>query len=449
LPDAPARNSPSARADTGFNARNQARAWADSFTPRAGAGSGAAMTAARRLALMAVLTLAIIAGGVGLAWLLNPYGATSSRLVNPIFRKIKYDRLATPYLLRELRPETLLIGSSRVRMGMRIEQGERDGVMNAAILGATLPQLEKIINVALLNPRLKRIVWGVDFCIFNSTWNAADPYFDARIANSPRARIEDTLLSLNALGDGFDLLKRAWRGRARLAPTMVAPAPWPMALICREYAIDRDNGLDLTPAKLIALQLNETIHMYDPYRFSPAMTAGFRKTVAKIRAHHVELILFTPPMSEYELELIRQSGAWGDFEKFKRTIAAVAPFVDYGAYNPMAPRDELYLQVIHFKADAGFQMLRRLLGMPTAACDDDARAVEDSGIAVNAENIEDALARERRMRDEAVNAPNKYSLAAARAAAELRAEQAAEAKPAAGNGESAPRKALALPSALD
>ncbi len=393
------------------------------------------MTAARRLALMAVLTLAIIAGGAALAWLLNPYGATSSRLINPIFRKIKYDRLATPFLLRESRPATLLIGSSRVRMGMRIEQGERDGVMNAAILGATLPQLEKIIDVALLNPRLKRIVWGVDFCIFNSTWNAIDPYFNARIANRPRARIEDTLLSLDALGDGFDLLKRAMRGRARLAPTTVAPAPWPMALICREYAIDRNHGLDLTPAKLIALQLDETIHMYDPYRFSPAMAASFRKIVAKIRAHHVELILFAPPMSEYELELIRQSGAWGDFEKFKRTIATAAPFVDYGAYNPMAPRDELYLQVIHFKADAGFQMLRRLLGMPTAACNDDARAVAESGIAVNAENIEDVLARERRMRDEAVNSPGKYSSAAARAVAKLRAGQAAGIKPAAGTGE--------------
>jgi hypothetical protein len=426
------------------------------FTPRAGSaarrragtGSGAAMTAARRLVLMAVLTLAIVAGGVGLAWLLNPYGATSSRLINPIFRKIKYDRLATPYLLRESRPETLLIGSSRVRMGMRIEQGERGGVMNAAILGATMPQLEKIIDVALLNPRLKRIVWGVDFCLFNSTWNADDPYFDARIANSARARIEDTLLSLDALGDGFDLLKRAWRGRARLAPTMAAPAPWPMALICREYVIDRNDGLDLTPAQLIALQLNETIHMYDPYRFSPAMTAGFRESVAKIRAHHVELILFTPPMSEYELELIRQSGAWSDFEKFKRTIAAVAPFVDYGAYNPMAPRDELYLQVIHFKADAGFQMLRRLLGMPTAACNDDARAVEDSGIAVNAENIEDALARERRMRDEAATSPNKYSLAAARAVAKLRADEAGAGQ-AAETGVKASRKGLALPGALD
>lgn len=406
------------------------------------------MTAARRLVLMAVLTLAIVAGGVGLAWLLNPYGATSSRLINPIYRKIKYDRLATPYLLRESRPETLLIGSSRVRMGMRIEQGERDGVMNAAILGATMPQLEKIIDVALLNPRLKRIVWGVDFCLFNSTWNADDPYFDARIANRARARIEDTLLSLDALGDGFDLLKRAWRGRARLAPTMVAPAPWPMALICREYVTDRADGLDLTPAQLIALQLNETIRMYDPYRFSPAMTADFRKTVAKIRAHHVELILFTPPMSEYELELIRQSGAWGDFEKFKRTIAAVAPFVDYGAYNPMAPRDELYLQVIHFKADAGFQMLRRLLGMPTAACNDDARAVEDSGIAVNAENIEGVLARERRMRDEAATSPNKYSLAAARAVAKLRADEAGAGQ-AAETGVKASRKGLALPGALD
>ncbi len=393
------------------------------------------MTAARRLLLMAGLTLAMIAAGGALAWLLNPYGATSSRLINPIFRKIKYDRLGTPFLLREARPETLLVGSSRVQMGMRIEQGERTGVMNAAIQGATLAQLEKIIDVALMNPRLKRIVWGVDFFAFNSTWNANDPNFNARIEDRLGARIEDTLLSLDALGDGFDLLKRAMRGHGRLAPTMAAPAPWPMPLICREYVIDRNDGLDLTPAKLVALQLGEIIRLYDPYRFSPAMLAGFRQTVAKIRAHHVELILFAPPMSEYELELIRQTGAWDDFENFKRALAATAPFVDYAAYNPMAPRDELYLQVIHFKADAGFQMLRRMLGTPTAACTGDARAVEESGIAANAENIEEVLARERRMRDEAVKSPSKYAWAAGFAVAKLRADRAAGIKPAAGAGE--------------
>ena len=107
---------------------------------------------------MFALTSALIAGGIALTWLLNPLGATRSRFIDSIFRKIKRERVATPYLLRITQPQTLLLGSSRVLMGMRIEQGERNGVMNAALTGATFEQISQIVDVALRNPQLKRII---------------------------------------------------------------------------------------------------------------------------------------------------------------------------------------------------------------------------------------------------------------------------------------------------
>jgi len=364
---------------------------------------------------MFALTGVLIAGGIALTWLLNPFGATRSAFIDPIFRKVKRERLATPYLLRTARPETLLLGSSRVLMGIRIEQGYRDGVMNAAIKGATLSQISRIVDVALQNPRLKRIVWGVDFFAFSTHWIADDPNFDARIADNPEVRLEDTLLSLDALGDGFDLFKRSLRGRARLTASMKAGVPWPMELICDQYVTDREDGLDLgTPAQ-IALQMRQIMYLYRRYEFSPAQAAIFRDTVNRIRARNVELLLFVPPMSEYELELIRQSGHWGDLEKFKRAIAAIAPFYDFAAYNGMAPRDEFYLQVIHFKSAPGHQILRLLLGTDSAPCNDDARIVAQSAIRADAASIDRVLATENRMRDEAISRDSRYSRAAAEA----------------------------------
>lgn len=369
----------------------------------------------RRLLLMVVLTAVLIAGGIALTWLLNPYGATRSTLIDPIFRKIKQERLATPYLLRVAQPDTVLLGSSRVLMGMRIEQGERDGVMNAAIKGATLSQISRIVDVALLNPRLKRIIWGVDFFAFSTKWNFQDPNFDARIADRPVARLEDTLLSLDALGDGFDLFKRSLRGRGRLTTTMKAAVPWPMGLICDQYVTDRLDGLDVgTPAQ-IAIQLRQIMYLYQHYEFSQSQLRIFRDTVARIGARNVELLLFVPPMSEYELELIRQGGHWGDLEKFKRAIAAIAPYYDFAAYNEMAPRDEFYLQVIHFKAAPGHQIMRRLLGLDTSACNDDARIVAHSAQPIDAASIDAILAREAQMRDRAMAQDSRYSRAAAAA----------------------------------
>ncbi len=364
---------------------------------------------------MFALTAVLIVCGIALTWLLNPYGATRSTLIDPIFRKIKQERLATPYLLRVAQPETVLLGSSRVLMGMRIEQGERDGVMNAAIKGATLAQISRIVDVALMNPRLKRIIWGVDFFAFSAKWNFQDPNFDARIADRPIARLEDTLLSLNALGDGFDLFKRSLRGRARLTTTMKAEVPWPMGLICDQYVTDRLDGLDVgTPAQ-IAIQLRQIMYLYQRYEFSQSQLRIFRDTVARIRARKVELLLFVPPMSEYELELIRQGGHWADLEKFKRAIATIAPYYDFAAYNEMAPRDEFYLQVIHFKAAPGHQIMRLLLGTDTSNRNDDARIVAASALWVDAASIDSVLASETQMRDRAAARDSRYSRAAAEA----------------------------------
>ena len=389
----------------------------------------------RRIFLTFVLTGMLIGGGIALTWLLNPYGATRSTFIDPIFRKVKHERLVTPYLLRAAEPDTLLIGSSRVLMGMRIEQGYRDGVMNAAIKGATLSQISQIVNVALQNPRLKRIVWGVDFFAFGTHWKFEDPNFDARIADNPTARLEDTLLSLDALGDGFDFYKRSLRGRARLTPTMKADVPWPMELICDQYVKDRVDGLDVGTPVQIAIQMRQIMYLYRRYEFSSAQRDIFRATVNRIRARNVELLLFVPPMSEYELELIRRSGHWSDLEKFKRAIAAVAPFYDFAAYNGMAPRDEFYLQVIHFKAAPGHQILRLLLGANGDPCNDDARIVAASAIRADAASINDVLATEARMRDEAIKRDSRYSRMAAEAVRFPQAEMAAGSSADSGGGD--------------
>ncbi len=382
--------------------------------------------------MMFALAGVLIAGGIALTWLLNPYGATRSNFIDPIFRKIKRERLATPYLLRVAQPETLLLGSSRVLMGMRIDQGERDGVMNAALKGATLSQISQIVDVALQNPRLKRIIWGVDFFAFGARWKLDDPNFDARIADNPATRLEETLMSLDALGDGFDFYRRALRGRARLTTTMTAAVPWPMKLICNQYVTHRVGGLDVgTPAE-IAVQMRQFMYLYQHYEFSESQLAIFRKTVERIRAHHVELILFLPPLSEYELELIRQTGHWEDFEKFKRTLAAIAPFYDFAAYNAMAQRDEFYLHVIHFKAAPGHQIMRMLIGANTDICDDDARVVAQSWMLADAASIDHVLASEDEMRDRAVAQHSRYSQIAAQAVRYAQSETGAG-----GDGDSA------------
>src|SRR5690242_12768834 len=121
------------------------------------------MAARRRLRLMLIGFFAAL----GIAMLINcavdPWGAWSFHLIPGRYRRVTEERVATPYLLRTAAPQTVLLGSSRVRFGMKIEQEVKDGVQNAALSGSRLREIAKEVKVALRNPNLRRIIWGVEF----------------------------------------------------------------------------------------------------------------------------------------------------------------------------------------------------------------------------------------------------------------------------------------------
>jgi hypothetical protein len=365
---------------------------------------------------MFALTGMLIAGAIWLNYSVNPYGAWRSRLINPIYRDLTGDRAQMPYQLRTTSPEMLLIGSSRVQVGMRIEQGYRDGVLNASLGAATLADLAQIVAIALRNPRLKRIVWGVDFYAFNGRLHHVNPSFEARIALSPDMLVEDSLFGLNAIGDSLDVLQRAIRGRGSLKPTITATVPWPPELICNQFVAQHAHGLAVTKAANIESALAQVQSwFYADYEFSPELAENFRAVVDMARTHKVDVILFVPPMSEYELELIRQGGRWPDFERFKRAVAAVGPLWDFAVYDRLARADDLFLDVLHLKPAAGNAILRIMLGMTPASCEFDAGIVAQSAAQIDAPSIESTLGQERRMRDQTPFDASRYSRAAAAA----------------------------------
>jgi hypothetical protein len=360
---------------------------------------------------MIVLIVVLDVLAMSVNYLVNPYGAWRIALTDPIFRKLTGDRAQMPYQLRTTAPETILIGSSRVQVGMRIEQGYRDGVLNASVGAATMADLAQIIDVALRNPRLKRIVWGVDFYTFSARNRRINQTFEARVALSPSSLIEDSLLSLSALGDSFDVLKRSVRGRRRLPATMASNIPWPNELICEQLAATRAHGLAMVSQTNIEIGLAQ-VHswFYSNYVFAPENAARFREIIERVRAHHVEVILFVPPMSEYELELIRQGGHWIDFERFKHAVAAVAPVWDFAAYNGIAHTDNLFLDVLHLKPAAGNEILRIMLGLGVSPdCGEDAKIIADSAVLLDASSIDALLSQEESARDQAASNTSRYS----------------------------------------
>jgi hypothetical protein len=126
-----------------------------------------------------------------------------------------------------------------------------------------------------------------------------------------------------------------------------------------------------------------------------------------------------PPLSEYELEAIRQNGMWPTFQQWKRDLAAILPYYwDFSGYTQLARTDTMFLDVLHVKPEVGMAILRHLLGQPDSGCPQ-MGVVVDAGLRVDSHNIDQVLALQDQCEHVANAQPNKYSDVASQAITRL------------------------------
>jgi hypothetical protein len=296
---------------------------------------------------------------------------------------------------------------------MRIDQLTANGFVNGGVRAASLRESCAVVQGALANPNLRRIVWGLDFFQFNQGWNPADAEFQRRLSGGAGVVIEDALLSLAALDNGIDDFKRMLRGRARLPITATATVPWPPDTICRQFAAQRGKGLGAMSSEAIVRQI-EILPGYQNYRWSDEFWNLFRATIDQAQRRPVQLILFVPPMSEYELEVIRRGGLWNDFDSWKRHLVTVGPVWDFSGYNQIAQANDFYSDVMHHKPSVGQSLLRNLLGMPPPLCDGIAQTLDAGRVRLERSNIDQAIAAQDRAMMESASDQSRYSQLAAR-----------------------------------
>lgn len=384
------------------------------------------MNSTRRLWMMLLALAALTFAAVTFNFVVNPFGAWRHHLVGNIYYRLRGggpERVMTPYRLRTAHPDTLLLGTSRMLFGMPIEQGYRDGFLNAGLSGGRLPEIEREVHLALKNPRLKRIIWAVDFFTFDQRLGC-NPDTCARLDGNLRLLILDNLLSSEAMDAGFNLLKRAILGRKSLDHKALDPIPWSQDFICKRFHTQAGIGLVNVGENGALHQILSEAPVYEGSICCDEGLALFRSAVAEIKRAGVQLMLFLPPMTQFELEEIRQSGLWPRFQQFKRDLTVSSPYLDFTGYNELARTDNMFLDVVHMKPEVGMTILRRLLGMPDDQCRD-MQIVLGSALWVDRNNIDEILALQDNRERAASMEPNKYAQVVARALAQNHADLAA------------------------
>ena len=205
-------------------------------------------------------------------------------------------------------------------------------------------------------------------------------------------RIKETLLSARALDDSWRVLLRA--GRGRKTGTLTAPVPWPEEVIRARLENPGRPGLDRADDAALKAQLANWVDNYSGYRLSGALRSLFRNAVADVRAAGSEVVVFVPPLSRCELEVIDQTGSWGAFQAWKREILRAGPYWDFSGYGKLDRMDSLFLDVPHVWPAVGHIMLREFLGHGCEGCGEVARIVREAGEWVDTTTIDAHLERQ-------------------------------------------------------
>lgn len=360
-------------------------------------------SAGRRLTLMLVCLAGVLAAVVTTNWIVNPYGVWRTTVVDRAYRLTDAaadetgERLSTPYRIRAEQPGTLLVGSSRVLKGMLVAQSEQDTFLNASLSGATFAELAILLRLATANPRLRRVIWGVDFYAFDERFvGFRHPETRQRLEVDERhvlaLQVRETLVTMRALRDSSRVLARAARGEK--PESLANPVPWPERLIEQRFSRVSRRGLSQAREDTIKRQLHNWVVSYVDYRLSRPQVAVFREAVADLRRTGLEVILFVPPLSSCELETIDQAGEWDTFQHWKRELVGVGSYWDFSGYGKLERSPELFTDVPHFKPEVGQVILRRLLGMDCSGCGKRARTIWDAGVWVDATTADAYLDRQ-------------------------------------------------------
>jgi hypothetical protein len=188
------------------------------------------------------------------------------------------------------------------------------------------------------------------------------------------------------------VLLRAVRGR-KTGP-LTAPVPWPEEVIRASLENPGRPGLDRADDAALKAQLSNWVDNYSDYRPSDALRSVFRNAVADVRAAGTEVVVFVPPLSRCELEVMDQTGSWGAFQTWKRQILVTGPYWDFSGYGKLDRMDSLFLDVPHVWPAVGHIMLREFLGHGCGRCGEVARIVREAGEWVDSTTIDAHLARQ-------------------------------------------------------
>lgn len=321
----------------------------------------------------------------------DPYGVINSpkfigwNSLKP--KKFSNVRLFKAVDITRIQPKTILLGSSRVDIGLDPNHpalSQTKTVYNLGLVGPNMYEVKKYFEHALNNqPQLKTVVIGLDFFMFNQYKQNSGDFEERRliIKNINPKDLLRTTFSINALNSSIetilfniqpdsDYLYNENGMRYVLKPSINASIPGKFKAMT--------NRLKTTPG------------YYHKYSLSNKFLSDLQTIISICKARNIEIKVFISPMHATLLNALKEAGLWSEFENWKREIIALTPVWDFSGYNSITTEtisDEMknYQDSSHYTKLVGNLIINRIFNYQ------EANVPADFGIYVTQKNIDNHI----------------------------------------------------------
>lgn len=347
--------------------------------------------------LLLLLLFTLLCVCISFNYLINPYGIFSHSINNDDKITLKVlERYWKPTALKAIKPNALLLGSSRTRDGFNIDMPyfskSKLNWFNCAVNGGNTIEMYYFYNSATSHNKIEKVLFGLDFFMFNAFHKGRKDlpkylfYKDQKRINAlPSAKtikeFISAILSTKSLKDSFTSLfpnKTCSNEQKQNQYT---------GFVTREFKNVHEklafDSMENAFLKEFWFPAPENKYQFCDYNGLNPLN-NFRNILTNAHKNSIKIVLFISPSHARLWECIYQVGLWQKWEEWKRSIVRINeevamdhnkdPFllIDFSGFHDFSteqiPRSEevlfrdmeYYSDTSHFRFKLGKKILTNI-----------------------------------------------------------------------------------------
>jgi len=306
-------------------------------------------------------------------WAVDPYEIFNTPRIDNVNRfKSEVEsqlRLYKALKIAKIKPKVILLGSSRVSLGLDpnfFANYVDYPVYNAGFNGANFLEIYEFFHHALRNQSdLKMVIIGLDFFAFNKN-NTVTTSIDFSKLNKLWGVSEyffPLLLSKNTIQSSLATIKKNYS--LKILPDdsyslFLSNGQSNLKLYKAE-----DNPILIMGEEVYISQMLNSRNNYCEYQLCEKRLGLFKKMVQTCKEQNIELYVYINPCKVMYWESLYQAKHWDNIEKWKRSLADIHPIWDFSGYNEITTDDRCYYECSHYKPEIGNKIIASFFGNPS------------------------------------------------------------------------------------